>query len=73
MKLLLDTHILLWWLDGDSRLPSHPYALIEDRRHSVSISVASKVARMEQAESGMIEATKPRIPLRFIRVKGLMC
>ena len=55
MKLLLDTHILLWWLDGDSRLPPHLYALIEDRRHSVSISVASLWEMTIKAAIGKLE------------------
>ena len=30
MKLLLDTHALLWWLSDDSRLEAQARALIED-------------------------------------------
>ncbi len=55
MKLLLDTHILLWWLGGDPRLPTHLHALIEDRRHPVSVSVASLWEMTIKAAIGKLE------------------
>ena len=41
MKLLLDTHILLWALLDDPRLPSTARRLIEDRENKVYFSVVS--------------------------------
>lgn len=41
MKLLLDTHVLLWWLKDDRRLRSAVRAVIADDRHDVWFSVAS--------------------------------
>ncbi|MCP4041098.1 MAG: type II toxin-antitoxin system VapC family toxin [Gammaproteobacteria bacterium] len=41
MKLLLDTHTLLWWLDGDRRLSSAARSLIGDEGTNVFVSAAS--------------------------------
>ncbi|CAG0975572.1 hypothetical protein ANRL3_01783 [Anaerolineae bacterium] len=41
MNILLDTHILLWYLDDNPKLPEDKRLLIEDKRHSVIVSVAS--------------------------------
>lgn len=41
MKLLLDTHALLWWLDGDERLSERAKSAIGDTFTRVFISAAS--------------------------------
>ena len=41
MRLLLDTHTLLWWLDGDRRLSRKARALIADTGNTVLVSAAS--------------------------------
>lgn len=41
MKLLLDTHVLLWWLEGDSRLAASDRELIADSENDIFVSVAS--------------------------------
>ena len=42
MRLLLDSHALLWFLLGDAdRFPSHVRDLIEDPRSHVAVSVTS--------------------------------
>lgn len=41
MKLLLDTHALLWWLDGDERLPEPCRELIWNEGNIVLVSAAS--------------------------------
>ena len=38
MKLLLDTHVLLWWLDDNPALPSPAKDIIADGRNAVLIS-----------------------------------
>jgi PIN domain nuclease of toxin-antitoxin system len=41
MRLLLDTHTLLWWLDGDRRLSRRAQRAIADETHEVLVSAAS--------------------------------
>lgn len=41
MRLLLDTHALLWWLDGDRKLPKSVRDLIADEATEVLVSAAS--------------------------------
>ena len=41
MKLLLDTHILLWYLEGHSNLPEAQRLKIEDRRNQVAVSAVT--------------------------------
>jgi PIN domain nuclease of toxin-antitoxin system len=41
MKLLLDTHALLWWLFDDERLSRRALALISDPENEVMVSSAS--------------------------------
>ncbi|HYE28587.1 MAG TPA: type II toxin-antitoxin system VapC family toxin [Allosphingosinicella sp.] len=41
MKLLLDTHALLWWLGDDARLGPAARRRIEDRRNTILVSQVS--------------------------------
>jgi PIN domain nuclease of toxin-antitoxin system len=41
VRLLLDTHALLWWLDGDRRLPVKVRQAIADPDNDVLVSAAS--------------------------------
>ena len=41
MRLLLDTHALLWWLAGDSQLPRKVRDTIANERNEVFVSAAS--------------------------------
>jgi PIN domain nuclease of toxin-antitoxin system len=41
MRLLLDTHTLLWWLTEDSALPASARKLIANKNHDVLVSAAS--------------------------------
>ena len=41
MRLLLDTHTLLWWLDGDRRISKRARALVGRDAHEVFVSAAS--------------------------------
>jgi PIN domain nuclease of toxin-antitoxin system len=41
VRLLLDTHILLWWLTDDPLLPRRARVLIADRRNQVFVSPMS--------------------------------
>jgi PIN domain nuclease of toxin-antitoxin system len=41
MRLLLDTHALIWWLAGDAQLSSIARSAIEDEGNEVFVSAAS--------------------------------
>ena len=41
MRLLLDTHALIWWLAGDQALSSRAREAIEDEANSIAVSAAS--------------------------------
>lgn len=41
MRLLLDTHALLWFFDGDARLSADARAAIEDASNAAFVSAAS--------------------------------
>jgi len=41
VRVLLDTHALLWWLDGDRRLSAKARTLISDEGTEVLVSAAS--------------------------------
>ena len=41
MKLLIDTHILRWWLDNDPALPEWAASAIADPQHAAIVSAAS--------------------------------
>ncbi len=41
MKLLLDTHVMFWWLRDSPRLASRTKALIADNKADLMVSVAS--------------------------------
>ncbi|CVI63049.1 conserved hypothetical protein [Agrobacterium deltaense NCPPB 1641] len=41
MRLLLDTHALLWWLNDDEKLGSHARSLIGDPENDVLVSSVS--------------------------------
>ncbi len=41
MRLLLDTHALIWWLAGDARLPTSAADAIDQCRPDVFVSAAS--------------------------------
>jgi PIN domain nuclease of toxin-antitoxin system len=41
MKIILDTHILLWWVINDRKLPDKARRLIEDPQNNIAISAVS--------------------------------
>ena len=41
MKILLDTHIFLWWLFDDPKLPAGIKGLIADSNNDITVSAAS--------------------------------
>jgi PIN domain nuclease of toxin-antitoxin system len=56
MKLLLDTHGLLWWLNDDDQLGPQARALIEDPGNDVLVSVVSLWEIVVKVRVGKLEA-----------------
>ena len=56
MNLLVDTHVLLWWLADDPRLPEPARAAIAAPEHRVSVSAASAWEIAIKRALGKLEA-----------------
>jgi PIN domain nuclease of toxin-antitoxin system len=57
MKYLADTHILIWWLTGDKKLPKRTRRLVEmldEKEQSLLVSAASRWEIAKLAERGRI-------------------
>lgn len=54
MRLLLDTHTLLWWMIDDRRLPSRCAAWIEDRGNVVAVSPVSAYELRFKSNKGLL-------------------
>ena len=64
MTLLLDSHVLLWLLLGDDRIPPDVIDMLEDVRVEVVVSVATQWELMLKAQSGRLRL--PDLPERFL-------
>ena len=62
MRILLDTHILLWWLADDQRLPGPIRAAVADGGNSVYVSAISvaEIAITGHSESCNRQGISPR-------------
>lgn len=58
MRLLLDTHAFLWWLDGDRRLSSRGRRLIADETTEVFVSAASAWEIAIKAAAGKLPGAR---------------
>lgn len=56
MRLLLDTHALLWWLSDDPRLEERARALIADRHNTVLASAVSLWEIVVKVRIGKLDA-----------------
>jgi PIN domain nuclease of toxin-antitoxin system len=56
MRLLLDTHALLWWLADDRRLGAQARALIASRDNEILVSSASLWEIVVKIRAGKLEA-----------------
>ena len=57
MRLLLDTHALLWWLAGDRRLSAAARRAIENEHHDVYVSAASAWEISTKHRLGKLDAS----------------
>jgi PIN domain nuclease of toxin-antitoxin system len=66
MRVLLDTHVLLWWFDGDKRLSKPVRRLLEDDTSEVWVSAAtvwevatkSRLGKLPKAEKFALQLPK---------------
>lgn len=59
MRLLLDTHVLLWWLTGDPRLSPRAHQLLRDGSNEVHLSAVSVAEMAIKAAKGRLELPIP--------------
>lgn len=55
MRCLLDTHVFLWWVNEDRRLPEHVRSVIEDNENDIYFSAVSAWEIAIKAHLGRIE------------------
>jgi len=56
LKILLDTHVLLWWLAGDKQLGTQARDLIADPGNDILVSVASLWEIVVKRRVGKLQA-----------------
>jgi PIN domain nuclease of toxin-antitoxin system len=59
MRLLLDTHAFLWWLDGDERLSRRARVAIADEDNPVFVSAASAWEIATKSRLGKLPGAEP--------------
>jgi PIN domain nuclease of toxin-antitoxin system len=59
MRLLLDTHALIWWVSSSEQLPQKMLSLLEDAENSLFLSVASIWEMQIKCQNGKLELGKP--------------
>lgn len=59
MRLLLDTHALLWWISDDERLSARARALVGDGANEVFVSAVSAWEIVVKAGIGRLEVPEP--------------
>ena len=60
MRLLLDTHALIWWLEGSRRLSRRATRAIEQQRSTIFVSAASAFEIAVKARLGRL-TVPPRV------------
>ena len=55
-RLLLDTHVVLWWLQGSDRLKDSIVVLLKDARNEVFVSAVSVWEIVIKQSLGKLEA-----------------
>jgi PIN domain nuclease of toxin-antitoxin system len=68
MRLLLDTHVFLWWNEADPRLSRRIRQLLSDSENSLYLSVASAwemILKVQSGKLGLPAATAVYIPARL--------
>jgi PIN domain nuclease of toxin-antitoxin system len=56
LRIVLDTHALLWWLEGDPRIERQAQDLIADPANDILVSIASLWEIVVKVRVGKLEA-----------------
>lgn len=67
VSVLLDTHVLIWWLLADSRLAGTVHELLQDRRTRVLVSAASAWEVTTKYRLGRLPKAR-ELALDFVRI-----
>ena len=59
MRVLLDTHVFLWWVEGDRALPARARAALADQDNECLISLASAWELAIKARLGKLKLALP--------------
>ncbi|BAY38883.1 hypothetical protein NIES2111_32320 [Nostoc sp. NIES-2111] len=59
MKLLLDTHVLIWWSSSSERLSANVYNLITDTSNTLMFSIASVWELQIKYQLGKLNLSSP--------------
>jgi PIN domain nuclease of toxin-antitoxin system len=59
MRLLLDTHIFIWWADQPERLPHDTLSALEDETNELLLSVASVWEMQIKIQLGKLRLSLP--------------
>lgn len=54
-RILIDTHVLLWWLSGDTALGEKSQAMIADEANEIYVSAASTWEMAIKRKKGLLE------------------
>jgi PIN domain nuclease of toxin-antitoxin system len=55
MKLLLDTHVFIWWADAPEKLSATTLAVLEDENNDLLLSIASVWEMQIKAQLGKLK------------------
>lgn len=73
MRLLLDTHVLIWLANGDTRLSASRRIAIEDERNELFLSSVSVFEISAKHRVGKLDMKQtPRIWMELLEQKGIM-
>jgi PIN domain nuclease of toxin-antitoxin system len=70
VKVLLDTHVWLWWVTEPERIPHSALSIIEDGRNEILLSVASSWEIAIKSAIGKLQLPEPPedfVPRRLMR------
>ena len=59
MRVIVDTHVFLWWVEGDRALPAKARAVLADRKNECLLSLASVWELAIKAGLGKLKLALP--------------